>query len=234
MQDIDQIEESCVVYVEVGKLNPLDHSKIYILIIIELGIAMRTVHHLASISSNIHGISWDKHQQTSYLSKNVLWISHNQDILAVVHRDWSLQTITQHCTYLVQIAGWLETCATTSYMQWDSAYVECATWLLRMPFWLETNHICLRTSNHVSLSPWSGRPTSFRNQLLFTSTGTNHGSTYSAARWALNRIEQNDRHFCQFATCWDPTTTHTPPTTPQHCQCSPPKSDPGRSVKHCP
>jgi len=40
---------------------------------------------LASVSHNIPGIFWDKHHQTSFPSKNFLFLSDNYEILAVVH-----------------------------------------------------------------------------------------------------------------------------------------------------
>jgi len=45
LQDIDHIEASCVSYVEVGTLNQLEQSKICILTIATLGIAMLTLDH---------------------------------------------------------------------------------------------------------------------------------------------------------------------------------------------
>jgi len=45
LQDMDHIEASCIFYVEVGTLNRLEQSKISILTVTTLGIAMLTVHH---------------------------------------------------------------------------------------------------------------------------------------------------------------------------------------------
>jgi len=45
LQDIDHIEASCIFYVKVGTLNRLEQSKICILTVTTLGIAMLTVHH---------------------------------------------------------------------------------------------------------------------------------------------------------------------------------------------
>jgi len=55
----------------------------------------------------------------AFPTKNVLFLSHNNEISAVVHHDLSLQTDTQHWTDLVQITGWLALCATGSYVQQD-------------------------------------------------------------------------------------------------------------------
>jgi len=45
LQDMDHIEASCVLDVEVGTRHRLAQSKIYILTVTALGIAMLTVHH---------------------------------------------------------------------------------------------------------------------------------------------------------------------------------------------
>ena len=45
LQDMDNIEASCVVYVEVGTLNRLEQSKICDLTDTTLVMAMLTVHH---------------------------------------------------------------------------------------------------------------------------------------------------------------------------------------------
>jgi len=57
LPDMDPIEASCVFYVEVGMLHQLEQSKMYILTVTELGIAMLTVQHLSSVSCKIHEIS---------------------------------------------------------------------------------------------------------------------------------------------------------------------------------
>jgi len=117
----------------------------------------------ASVSCKIPGISWDKHQQTSFPMKNVLFISHKHEISTGVHCDLSLLTNTQHQTDLVQIAGRLATRTSGSYAQQDSSCVEWASRLLPMPFSLKLTiyssrlqcHyviLFLRTSHFVSLS----------------------------------------------------------------------------------
>jgi len=76
LQDMDNIEASCAFYVEDGTLHRLEQSKINVLTITEMGIELLTVHHLVSVSCQIHGICCDKHQQTYIPSKHVLCISH--------------------------------------------------------------------------------------------------------------------------------------------------------------
>ena len=135
---------------------------------------------------------------------------------------------------LVQIAGWVATSATGSDAQQDWSCVERASWLLRMPFWLNANYIFLRTSLFFSLSSSSGLPTSFHYHHLFTSTAANHGSTNTSARWRLNWIKQNNWRFFQYSTHWDPTTTQIPHSSLWRCKYSHQKHDPGRPVHHCP
>jgi len=53
LQNMDHIEASCIFYVEVGMLHRLEQSKIHVLTVTEFGIAMLTVHHLASVSCKI-------------------------------------------------------------------------------------------------------------------------------------------------------------------------------------
>jgi len=53
-------------------------------------------------------MSWDTLHQTSFPSKNVLFISITDEISAVVHHDISLQTNKQHQTNLLHIVGLLE------------------------------------------------------------------------------------------------------------------------------
>jgi len=234
---MDHIQAMCIFYVEVGTHNRLEQRKICILTITKLGIAMLTIHHytmLASVSCKIPGNVWDKHHQTSSPLKNVLFISHNHEISAVVHCDLSVLTNTKHRTDLVHSAGWLETPATGTYMQQDSSCVERASWLLRIPFWLAANYIFLRTSHLLSLSCSSGLPTSFHYHHLLTSIAANHGSTNTSAKWEWKRIEQNDGHFIQYATHWYPTIMQTPLSSPWCCKCGHQKYDPGLTVQHCP
>jgi len=155
LQDMDHMERSCIVYVKVGTHNQLEQSKICVLTITPLGIAMLTVHHYMMYSLCVKKDPrdfWDKHQQTSLPSKNVLCISHKHLISAVFHLHLSLRTHTQPWANLLQLAGPLETRATCSYPQQDISFVERASWLFCIPFWHEDNYIVLRTSHFISLS----------------------------------------------------------------------------------
>jgi len=128
------------------------------------------------------------------------------------------------------MAGWLETHATCSYLQRDSACAECASWLLLIPFWLAANYILMRTSHFSSLSSSIELPTCFCYHRHFTSTPPNHGSTYTSTRCEWISIKQNKAHIIQHATCWDPTTTQTAHSPPWCCKCRHWNHDPGHIV----
>jgi len=113
---------------------------------------------LASVSSNIPGIFWDNHHDTSFPSMNVLFTTDNCEILAVVHLHLPLEANNQHQTHAPEIVGRWETPATFSHPQQDSSWVECTRRLLLIPFWLEANFIFLRTSHLFSLSSSSPIP----------------------------------------------------------------------------
>jgi len=61
-QDIDSIEASCVIYVDVGTLQRLEQCNISILTMTELGIATLTGHSLSSVTMYD---PWDILRQTS-------------------------------------------------------------------------------------------------------------------------------------------------------------------------
>jgi len=67
----------------------------------------------------------------------------------------------------VQTAGQLEPHPTCGSTQQDSCSVECVSWLLRIPIWLEANYIILRTSHFFSLSSSSSLP---RQQIVAPQT----------------------------------------------------------------
>ena len=113
---------------------------------------------LASGLSNILGILWVNHHQTSFPSYSDLFIPDNQAISAVIHCYSSLYTNTQHRTYLMHIAGLWETPATHGHTQRDSCWVYGTSWLLLILFWHEANYIVLRTSHFSSLSSFSPIP----------------------------------------------------------------------------
>jgi len=165
---------------------------------------------ILSVSWNIPGIFWDKHQQTSFPSKIFLFISDNQEISAVVHCYLSLYRNTKPQTDLLQIEGRWETPATSRHMRQDFCWAERAFWLLVDLFWLRANNIFLRTTH-------------FYLFIIFLSycTPAYHGYTKTSARWQRIQIEQIDRRFIQCVTCWHPATTQTPVSPLQRSQSPP-------------
>jgi len=153
---------------------------------------------LASGSCTIRGIFYDKHQQTSFPSKNVLIISDNSNISAVIHLNLSMEMNKDHRTDLQQIARWWETPATCSHMQQDSCWVWRTSWLQLIPFLHEVHYILLRTSHFLLLS--SSSPIPF-HQVMDTRTPQPGGDGYEASRsigasfhWSLLGTQQDCRH----------------------------------------
>jgi len=107
---------------------------------------------LASVSCNIPGIIWDKHQQTSLRSNSITFVSDNHVISAVVHWNASWSTNKQRWTNILHIVRRRATLACYSYRQQDSSWVLGTCWLLLIPFWHDANYIFLRTSHFFSLS----------------------------------------------------------------------------------
>ena len=106
----------------------------------------------------IPGISWDRHHQTSFALRDLLFISCKHQISVLVQLDLSLYLHKQHQTDLLKIAERLVTHATCSYAQYDSSCITFASWLLLIPFWLEAHHIFHRISHIFSLSSFSPFP----------------------------------------------------------------------------
>ena len=75
----------------------------------------------------------------------------------------------------MQSTGQLEACEICSYTLQASFCVECASWLLYIPFWLEANYIFLRTSHFFSLSSSSLLP----HQQIFTTKTFQQGTSGS-------------------------------------------------------
>ena len=107
---------------------------------------------LPSVSCNIPGILWDKHQQTFFPLYSDILMSDSHAISAVVPCDLSRLTNTQHWAYLLHIAGRWKPPATCGHTQQNSSWVYTTSWLLVIPFWHEAYYIVLRTSHFFSLS----------------------------------------------------------------------------------
>jgi len=122
---------------------------------------------LVSVSCRITGILGDKHHQMFFHSRNFLFISDNEVIEADINQYVSLWRHKPHWTDLLQIPKWRETHPTCSQMYQDSSWVECASWLLLIPFWLEANYIFFMTSH---LFWWSSSSPSPHRQIMAAKT----------------------------------------------------------------
>jgi len=177
---------------------------------------------LGSVSCNIPGILWDKHQHTCFPSYNVLFMSGNHAISALVHCKWSLFPNTQHQSYLLQIAGWWETPETCCHMQQDSSSVYGTSWLLLIPFRHEANYIVLRTSHFFSLSSSSPIP----NPQIMDTEQPQPGESRSNLPVGGCYIK--------FVTLFHTVRQYTPVTPQRPCQCSHQKYDPGCTSQNRP
>jgi len=124
-------------------------------------------------------------------TKNVLFISHKHEISAVIHNCVSLWTHAQHQADSVLITWRLETHATCSYTRPNSSWVECASSLLLIPFWLEANYKSLKYSHFFLLTYFSGPPTSFCHHLphFFHTTDSALHQQLSKVREDWNRAD---------------------------------------------
>jgi len=74
---------------------------------------------LVSVSCNLTGILWDKHQQPSFTLYDVLFMSANHAISAAVHHNLSILTNNHQHTLILDVAGRSETPATCGHTQQD-------------------------------------------------------------------------------------------------------------------
>ena len=100
-------------------------------------------------SCKIRAMTWDKHHQMSFRSKNDLFISIEHEISTLIQLDvpckqrnnvgptyWNRATVRIPC----------------SHTQQDSAWIEPASWLSLIPFWLVAHYIIFSTSHFFSWS----------------------------------------------------------------------------------
>jgi len=108
--------------------------------------------HLESLSCKISGLCWDNHYLTSFRSRNFMFTSDRNSILAVFHVYISPKTNTQHWANILNIVGQSDTLPSCSGIQQDWLSVEHACWLWLIPSWCEAYYIFLKTSYLFSLS----------------------------------------------------------------------------------
>jgi len=156
LQDMDHMEASCVFYVKVPRFDQLVQSKICILTVTSLGILIITVHHSLMISMWFMLDPVDVLRQTSPDILSVedcpLYIYQTRDFSC---RSWkcsplNIPTISDRLTAIrrnIRIP--------CSYTQLGSTWMEYASWLSHIQFWLVANNIILIASHFLSLSPSS-------------------------------------------------------------------------------
>jgi len=182
LQGMDYLEVSCVFLVKVGTLDQLEQNKICILTITLLGIAILTMQHAL-----IFRVCFMKHPGDDFrqISRDVFSVNEcpficiNHEISAAMHLEISWWTHRQHRTAILQITGQLSTAAMCGYTQHGSVWVDCASWLLLIPIWLEADYIFLRTSQFLSLSSFSS---SQRRQIVAPLTPAQGASGSESSR----------------------------------------------------
>jgi len=166
----------------------------------------------ACVSYNIPRLWWDKYHLTSCPLKNDVFISIKHAIWAVVHLYLSRYTDRQHCTDFLSIVRQLETPTTCHYIQRDLYWVDRASWLLLIPFWIEADNIFLTTSNCFSSLSSSSIP---QHQIMATQTPPKGAS----------RSESSSTRGAS---------TNAPPRETQQCRkCCHSKCDPRCGFEHC-
>jgi len=163
---------------------------------------------------------WDKHHQTTFPSKNFLFISIKHEISAVVHFNVSLQTNKQ--TSSAQLTPNCGTVGITWNLQRYAA--EC---ILSRTCKLTVIH------SHVACSfPYIPQDFPlFVIVFLTFSTIESHGSTNTSARCNSIWIEPNDGRFIPCTSGWDAAATQTPVRLLQRCSCRHRKYGTERSFK---
>jgi hypothetical protein len=121
---MDNMEAGCIFHVKVSAFTYLEQSKTSLLTVNKSGIFRLTIPMtglVASVSCISPGMLGDKHQPTSFPSKNGLFFADNHAILAVLYRNLSLQTNKLQRTDIVHILVLWETLATCTHVHQESS-----------------------------------------------------------------------------------------------------------------
>jgi len=119
LEDMDNIEASCDMYVKVTTYSHLEQSKTTLLIVNHLGMVRLTVHHdlIVSVSFMCYPRNYlRKHQQRFFALNNFLFIGNNHAMVAAVQHNISLLTNNQPRTNILHISGQWVTPATSHNM----------------------------------------------------------------------------------------------------------------------
>jgi len=156
LQDVDHMEASCVFYVMVGNFDQFEQCKISVLTVTSLGIVMLTVHYDSMVS---RWFMWDPSDSLRQTSPDVFSV---KEWFVYIHKKWDISHRSIRCIPVNErttsdlLTANRETveipCSYTlcSYKQPDSTWIEGASWLSLIPFWLVANYIIFRTSHFFS------------------------------------------------------------------------------------
>jgi len=201
LQDVDDMEVSCVIHVKYGTSDQPEQSKICVLTVTNVGIVMLSVQH-----NSEHSVCFMEHP------RDLLW-QISLDVLSVGEfPDYIWQTSEVSCCSHLYITVNTHTasarlsanhwmvwqCATCGIMQQDSSLVELASWLLLILFWLEAYYLFLKTSHFFSLLSSTTHPL---KQIMATHTaqpgerGSESSETSdSSCNTSLPGTQQHPRH----------------------------------------
>jgi len=217
LQDMDNMETSCVFYVKVGTFSHLEQSKTPLLTVNKSGIVRLTVQHDLIVSISFMYYPRDYLRQTLaeilFLEQCSIYSWQSCDI-----GNCTTQLITankqiptdQHVAHLVAVGN------------------TCNLQLYTAGFTLSTTSML--AANYCILT-WSKLYNPLDFLLLFViiflsySTLAYHGYTTTQARSKLIQIQLIGRPFIKYVTYWHTARTQTPVSPPQCSQCSHKKDD---------
>jgi len=153
LQDIDNMEASCILYVKVGRFNQFEQTKISLLTVTSMGIVMLTVHHDLMVSMWLIQDPGDVLRQTSPDIHSI------KQCHFYIYHSWDFTCCSAQCFPVIKqtTSDWHTANRGTlgipcSYTQQDLTWIDCASWLSLIRFWLLANFIIFRTSLFFSLS----------------------------------------------------------------------------------
>jgi len=225
LQDMDNMEASCIFYVKVGTFTQLEQSEICLLTVNETGIIWLTVQHDCIIKVSFMCYPGDYLRQTS---ANILSL---EEWPIYIWQQWDFGSCTvqlipgnKHTSdRLIANRGMLgNPCNLQSY---------AAGFMLS---------IMNKLAATYSILTWSSLyiPQDFQLHFVIIffsySTPSNHGYTTTSARWLKIRNKQIDGRFIQYVTHSHTARTQTPVSPLWRCQWSHQKNDPGCTFENHP
>jgi len=170
LQDMDDMEASYVLCVKDTTFDQLEQNKISISAVTRIGINMFILLHDLVVSVSFVQYPGDVLRQSSpdvlSLEAFPVHISQLSDF-GCLTPQFTLVTKQTTSDQLSANCWTVETPPTCSHTQQDSSCVECASWLLLIPFWLEADYIILNSSHFLLLSSSSPIP---HQQMMATPT----------------------------------------------------------------